>query len=108
MPPLSVAVAMAPPRASISLTRWLLPIPPMAGLQDICPSVSTLWVSNRVLQPIRADASAASVPAWPPPITITSKRLGKSTTHLGFLQKKTVDPDDPPRIAYPMQANRLF
>jgi hypothetical protein len=33
MPLLSVASAMAPPRASISLTRWLLPMPPMAGLQ---------------------------------------------------------------------------
>jgi hypothetical protein len=31
---------------------------------------------------MRADASAASVPAWPPPMTITSKREGKSTTHL--------------------------
>lgn len=27
---------------------------------------------NNVLAPIRADADAASHPAWPPPITITS------------------------------------
>ena len=37
-----------------------------------------LCVSNNVLQPMRADASAASVPAWPPPTTITSKCWGYS------------------------------
>jgi hypothetical protein len=35
-------------------------------------------VSNSVLHPERALASAASVPAWPPPITITSNLVGKS------------------------------
>src|SRR3954471_12724577 len=53
-------------------------MPPMDGLQDIWPSVSTLWVSNSVLDPVRAAASAASVPAWPPPITITSNSVGNS------------------------------
>src|SRR5690554_5463401 len=48
IPPRSVATALAPPSASISLTRWLLPMPPMAGLQDIWPRVSMLWVSSRV------------------------------------------------------------
>ncbi len=72
MPARSAACAIAPPRASISLTRWPLPIPPMAGLQLIAPMVSTLWVSSRVRTPLRAAASAASVPAWPPPITMTS------------------------------------
>lgn len=33
------------------------------GLQDIWPRVSMLWVNSRVWQPIRAAASAASVPA---------------------------------------------
>src|SRR2546425_2159734 len=47
-------------------------MPPIEGLQDICPSVSMLCVINNVLQPIRELASAASVPAWPPPTTITS------------------------------------
>ncbi len=47
-------------------------MPPMAGLQLIAPTVSTLWVSSRVRAPARAAASAASVPAWPPPITMTS------------------------------------
>ena len=42
MPALSVARAMAPPSASISRTRWPLPMPPIAGLQLICPSVSML------------------------------------------------------------------
>src|SRR5690606_8174893 len=49
-----------------------LPIPPMAGLQDICPRVSMLWVNSRVFAPMRAAAAAASVPAWPPPTTMTS------------------------------------
>ncbi len=46
---------------------------PIAGLQLICPSVSMLWVNSNVRAPRRAAASAASVPAWPPPMTITSK-----------------------------------
>ena len=41
-------------------------------LQDISPNVSNLWVSSKVLAPKRAEAAAASQPAWPPPITITS------------------------------------
>ena len=72
IPALSVANAIAPPNASISRTRCDLPIPPIAGLQLICPSVSMLCVNNKVCAPIRAAARAASVPAWPPPITITS------------------------------------
>ena len=47
-------------------------MPPMAGLQLIAPMVSMLCVSSSVRAPARAAASAASVPAWPPPITITS------------------------------------
>ena len=34
------------------------------GLQDISPIVSNLCVSRRVLQPILADAAAASVPKY--------------------------------------------
>src|SRR5690625_497431 len=49
-------------------------MPPMAGLQLIAPIVSMLWVSSSVRAPARAEASAASVPAWPPPTTITSYR----------------------------------
>ena len=58
--------------ASISRTRWPLPSPPMAGLQDISPIVAILWVSSRVRAPTRAAAAAASQPAWPPPMTMTS------------------------------------
>jgi hypothetical protein len=63
----------APPRASISLTRWLLPMPPMAGLQLICPSGLDVVRQQQGAQPMRAAASAASVPAWPPPMTMTSR-----------------------------------
>ena len=74
MPAASAARAMTPPSASISRTRWPLPMPPIAGLQLIAPMVSMLWVSSSVRAPARAAASAASVPAWPPPITMTSWR----------------------------------
>jgi hypothetical protein len=48
-------------------------MPPMAGLQLIWPSVSMLWVSSSVRAPSRARrGQRASVPAWPPPMTITS------------------------------------
>src|SRR5690606_8391114 len=74
MPAASAARAIRPPSASTSFTRWPLPIPPMAGLQLIAPIVSMAWVSSSVRAPARAAASAASVPACPPPTTITSWR----------------------------------
>jgi hypothetical protein len=43
--------AIAPPSASTSLTRWPLPMPPIDGLQLICPSVSMLCVSSSVRSP---------------------------------------------------------
>ena len=61
-----------PSKASISLIRWPFPIPPIAGLQDIEPIVETLFVISKVFAPTLADAVAASQPACPPPITITS------------------------------------
>ncbi len=45
----------------------------MAGLQDMAPIVARLWVTSAVRAPVRAAAAAASQPAWPPPITTTSK-----------------------------------
>src|SRR5581483_11919116 len=45
----------------------------IAGLQDIWPMWSRLSVSISVRTPIRAAASAASMPAWPAPTTITPK-----------------------------------
>jgi hypothetical protein len=38
-------------------------MPPIDGLQLICPTVSIAWVSSKVAAPILAAASAASVPA---------------------------------------------
>src|SRR5438132_1587940 len=51
-------------------------MPPIDGLHDIWPRVSMLCVSSSVRRPMRAAASAASVPAWPPPTTMTSKSSG--------------------------------
>src|ERR1700726_676334 len=39
-----------------------------------------LLVNSRVRSPMRAAASAASVPAWPPPITITPYSVPKRIT----------------------------
>jgi hypothetical protein len=49
------------------------------GLQLICPASRCCGVSSSVAQPMRAAASAASVPAWPPPTTMTSNSWGCST-----------------------------
>ena len=72
----SASRPIAPPRASTSRTICPLATPPMAGLHDIWPTESALIVSRAVRQPIRADASAASRPAWPAPTTRTSNRYG--------------------------------
>ena len=45
----------------------------MAGLHDIAPMVAKRCVTSAVAAPMRAAAAAASQPAWPPPITMTSK-----------------------------------
>ena len=74
MPARSAAIPISPSSASISRTRCPLPMPPIAGLQDMAPIVSSRCVRSSVLAPVRAAAAAASQPAWPPPITITSIR----------------------------------
>src|SRR3954452_20713901 len=56
----------------------------MAGLQDIAPTVEKRCVTRAVAAPIRAEAEAASQPAWPPPITMTSK-LSRSVGMGGLL-----------------------
>src|SRR5512140_3146210 len=96
MPPSFVAAAIAPPSASTSLTKCPLPMPPIEGLQDITPSVSMLWVSSNVAQPARALANAASVPAWPPPITMTSNCFGSRIHH-----HQNEDAHDTPNIFDP-------
>src|SRR5438105_10435651 len=76
MPVASAFSPIAPPSASISRTICPFANPPIAGLQDIWPIVSKFCVSIKVRQPSRADARAASIPAWPLPTTITSYSLG--------------------------------
>ena len=69
---LSVTIPICPPKASISRTICPLAIPPMAGLQLICPILFISIVIKQVLAPMFAEAAAASHPACPPPITSTS------------------------------------
>src|ERR1700754_658130 len=59
----------------------------MAGLQDIAPTVEKRCVTRAVTAPIRADAAAASQPAWPPPMTMTSK-LSRSVRMGGLLSQR--------------------
>src|SRR5438045_9167469 len=76
---------MIPPSASTSRTTVLFATPPMAGLHDIWPIVSSALVINPTRTPSRAAATAASVPAWPAPMTTTSKSVSnprKSGIHL--------------------------
>jgi hypothetical protein len=47
-------------------------MPPTAGLQLILANEFKSMEINSVLAPRFAEAQAASQPAWPPPITMTS------------------------------------
>ena len=49
-----------------------MPTPPMDGLHDISPIVSSRCVTSSVEAPALAAAAAASHPACPPPTTMTS------------------------------------
>ena len=64
--------AISPPNASISLTRWPFEVPPILGLHGILARVSIFITNIAVFLPSLALASAASHPACPAPITITS------------------------------------
>src|SRR6185295_10752335 len=72
MPVASIARPIKPPRASISRTRCPLAVPPTAGLHGMWATVSRVRVQIATLHPRRAAAYAASTPACPAPITITS------------------------------------
>ena len=77
---------ISPPSASISRTILPLEIPPIEGLQESRPILSNVCVTSRVEAPIRAAARAASMPACPPPTTITSysvnlKPIGRKYSH---------------------------
>src|SRR3954447_22853062 len=73
-----MALPITPPSASISRTRCPFAVPPTAGLHGMCATVSGPSVQIATLQPRRAAAWAASTPAWPAPMTITSN-FGKRT-----------------------------
>ena len=75
MPVQSVFKAISPPRASSSKTMCDLAMPPMDGLQLMRAAASGSIVTRAVRTPSRAAASAASQPAWPAPITTTSKEF---------------------------------
>src|SRR6185503_11452566 len=62
-------------------------MPPMAGLQLICPIEFLSIVTSAVRAPMRAAMCAASQPACPPPITMTSKTF---LLMLTLLAKKPV------------------
>ena len=68
----SMARPISPPSASSSRTRWPFAVPPMEGLQGIIASESRFSVTSSVLWPMRAQASAASQPACPAPMTTAS------------------------------------
>ena len=68
----SVTNPIYPPKASISRTICPLAMPPTAGLQLICPILFISIVIRQVFEPRFAAAAAASHPACPAPITITS------------------------------------
>lgn len=80
MPVSSIARPISPPSASISRTRWPFAVPPTAGLHGICATVSDESVQMATRAPKRAAAYAASHPAWPAPITMTSNDSFTGTT----------------------------
>ena len=68
----SVTSPICPPSASTSRTICPLAMPPTAGLQLIWAILFMSIVINTVRAPMRAAALAASHPACPAPITMTS------------------------------------
>src|SRR5437868_3236767 len=72
MPVASIARPINPPSASISRTRCPFAVPPTAGLHGMCATVSAESVHSPTCIPSLAAAYAASHPAWPAPITMTS------------------------------------
>src|ERR1051326_809840 len=72
MPVASIARPINPPSASISRTRCPFAVPPMAGLHGMCATVSLVSVQRATSRPMRAAAQAASTPACPAPMTMTS------------------------------------
>ena len=83
---------MMPPSASTSRTTVPLATPPMAGLHDIWPIVSSALVTIATRAPARAAATAASVPACPAPTTMTSNSASRCEgARFGLIRKATGD-----------------
>ena len=61
-----------PPSASTSRTTIPFADPPMEGLQGMLDIILIFKDKRSVFAPMCALAIAASIPAWPPPTTITS------------------------------------
>ena len=77
----SVADAMAP--QGIHLPHQVaFAVPPIDGCSSMTPRVSRLG-QQQGLRPGGRRASAASVPAWPPPTTMTSNRVGGAWGEMG-------------------------
>lgn len=70
-----MTLPMTPSSASTSRTSVPFPTPPIDGLHESSPMVSSVCVSSTVRAPVRAAPVAASHPACPPPITTTKFRL---------------------------------
>ena len=93
IPARSAATPMRPSRASISRTSAPFARPPMEGLHDISPMVrSGEGVTSATDAPSRAAAAAASVPAWPPPITTTSKSRSEEVANHDANARRPVGP----------------
>src|ERR1039457_55088 len=84
----SATSPIAPPSASISRTTCPFARPPTAGLQLMRPIVARSRVRRSVFFPRRAEASAASQPAWPPPTTTTSHRASIPATLLAHAERR--------------------
>src|ERR1019366_7360733 len=84
----SATSPIAPPSASISRTTCPFARPPTAGLQLMRPIVARSRVRRSVFFPRRAEASAASQPAWPPPTTTTSHRAPPPATLLAHAERR--------------------
>ena len=75
-----------PAEASTSRTTVPFATPPIAGLHDIWPIVSSAG-DEPDAAPGRAAATAASVPAWPAPITTTSNSASVLSPSPGRMPK---------------------
>src|SRR5689334_24684713 len=89
-----MARPISPPSASTSRTRCPFAVPPTAGLHGMCATVSFDSVHRPTLHPIRAAAYAASTPAWPAPMTMTSNLMAirsSAGSHSSFTDAETLE-----------------